>query len=178
MAEGLLGGLLGGDDEASEVEAPIEARAGADAFAAALAVDQIKHDPAVAKAVERLLDAQTAELEEQRALRLRHLENQSREGRLAIVCPITSRTTGYRFELPIDVEGVSGVIIADQARNLDWRARNPRVIAGAPKSVLPRRRANRRRTHRGHDLTRDAHSRDARRSFAERRGNLRGLPDV
>jgi mRNA interferase MazF len=55
---------------------------------------------------------------------------------LAIVCPITSRAKGYRFELPIDVDGISGVIIADQARNLDWRARNARVIAAAPESVL------------------------------------------
>ncbi len=89
MAEGLLGGLLGGEDEAPDVEAAGEARAGADAFAAALAADQAKHDPAVAKAAERflhkqsaLLDAQTAELEEQRALRLSHLKSQSREGKL------------------------------------------------------------------------------------------------
>jgi tetratricopeptide (TPR) repeat protein len=84
-----MGGLLGGEDEAPELEASSEARAGADAFAAALAADQAKHDPAVAKAAERfldkqslLLDAQTAELEEQRALRLRHLQHQSREGKL------------------------------------------------------------------------------------------------
>ena len=55
---------------------------------------------------------------------------------LAIVCPITSRAKGYRFELPIDIDGVSGVIIADQARNLDWRARNARSIGVAPESVL------------------------------------------
>ena len=89
MAEGLLGGLLGGEEEASEVEASSEARAGAEAFAAALAADQAKQDPAVAKAAERfldkqseLIDAQTAELQEQRALRLSHLHSQSREGRL------------------------------------------------------------------------------------------------
>ena len=89
MAEGLFGGLLGGEEEASEFEASSETRAGAEAFAAALAADQVKPDPAVAKAAERfldkqsvLLDAQTAELEEQRALRLSHLKSQSREGKL------------------------------------------------------------------------------------------------
>jgi len=89
LAEGLFGGLLGGEEEASEIEAANEARAGAEAFAATLAADQAKHDPAVAKAAERfldkqsvLLDAQTAELEEQRALRLSHLKSQSHEGKL------------------------------------------------------------------------------------------------
>jgi len=89
VAESLLGGLLGGEEETPEGEAPGEARAGADAFAAALAADHAKHDPAVARAAERfldkqgvLLDAQTAELQEQRALRLRHLQSQAREGRL------------------------------------------------------------------------------------------------
>jgi len=43
---------------------------------------------------------------------------------LAIVCPITSRAKGYPFEvampsgLPVD-----GVVLSDQAKNLDWRAR-------------------------------------------------------
>jgi mRNA interferase MazF len=55
---------------------------------------------------------------------------------LAMVCPITSRIKGYRFELPVDVDGISGVVIADQARSLDWRARNARLIAVAPESVL------------------------------------------
>ena len=44
MAEGLLGGLLGGEDEAAEAEAG-EGRVSAEAFAAALAEDQAKHDP-------------------------------------------------------------------------------------------------------------------------------------
>ena len=90
MAEGgLLGGLLGGEDEAPEPVAVGEARAGADAFAAALAADQAKHDPSVARAAEaflgeqsRLLIEQRQELSEQRALRLSHLRSQSQEGRL------------------------------------------------------------------------------------------------
>ncbi len=89
MAEGLLGGVLGGEEEASEVEASSEVRVAAEAFAAALAADWCKHDPAVAKAAERFLDkqsllltAQIAELEEQGALRLSHLKSQLREGKL------------------------------------------------------------------------------------------------
>ena len=88
MAEGLLGGVVGEGEESSEPAAG-EARIGADAFAAALAADHAKYDPAVARAARRflnkqalLIDAQTAELTEQRGLRLRHLHSQSREGNL------------------------------------------------------------------------------------------------
>jgi len=84
----VLGGLLGNEEEAVEAKAG-DARIEAGAFAAAVAADQAKYDPGVARAVEaflqkqiHLLEAQTAELEEQRALKLRHLQNQSREGRL------------------------------------------------------------------------------------------------
>ena len=81
MAEDLLGGLLGGEEEAAEAEDG-DARIEAGAFAAAVAADQAKYDPGVARAIERLLEAETAEIEEQRALRLRHLQHQSREGKL------------------------------------------------------------------------------------------------
>ena len=43
---------------------------------------------------------------------------------LVICCPITSRVKGYPFEVPVAVAGaVSGVILADQVKSLDWRAR-------------------------------------------------------
>jgi tetratricopeptide (TPR) repeat protein len=101
LAEDLLGGLLGGEPEGGEEEAA-ESRIAAEAFAAALAADHAKYDPGVARAAERfldkqarLLDAQTAELEEQRPLRLRHLQNQSREGKL--------RRAGQRIRLAMQV---------------------------------------------------------------------------
>ncbi|HEX4183752.1 MAG TPA: hypothetical protein VHY34_10905, partial [Caulobacteraceae bacterium] len=88
MAEGLLGGLLGGEDEAAEAQES-EGRISAEAFAAALAEEQAQHDPEVAQAAAQflrdqstLLKAQTAELQEQRALKLSHLKSQSREGKL------------------------------------------------------------------------------------------------
>ena len=40
MAEGVLGGLLGGDEDRQEGKADAELRGGADAFAVAVAVDQ------------------------------------------------------------------------------------------------------------------------------------------
>jgi tetratricopeptide (TPR) repeat protein len=103
VAEGGLGGLLGRDDEQDrDAEALAGDRSGAEAFAAALAADQAKHDPAVARAAEaflrkqgRLVDAQTEEILEQRALRLAHLRSQRREGRL--------RRVGQRIRIAMQV---------------------------------------------------------------------------
>jgi mRNA interferase MazF len=43
---------------------------------------------------------------------------------LALFCPITRRVKGYSFEVEIP-EGhpVIGVVLADQIKSLDWRAR-------------------------------------------------------
>ena len=48
---------------------------------------------------------------------------------LAILCPITSQAKGYPFE--VQVRGglpVEGVVLADQAKSLDWRARGAELI--------------------------------------------------
>ena len=43
---------------------------------------------------------------------------------LAIVCPITNKKKSYPFEVDIpDGSPVTGVILADQVKSLDWRAR-------------------------------------------------------
>ena len=88
MAEDVLEGLFGGENESAEPSAA-EARVSADAYAAALAADHAKYDPAVARSAKRFLDkqarlieAQTEELVEQRPHRLHHLKSQEREGRL------------------------------------------------------------------------------------------------
>jgi mRNA interferase MazF len=56
---------------------------------------------------------------------------------LALMCPITSRSKGYPFEvhLPADLS-VTGVILADQVKNLDWRARRATVAGTVPLSVV------------------------------------------
>ena len=85
MAEGLLGGILGNEDEKPEVEVP-EALAGADAFAAAIAAIASRQDPGVARKTEeflsdqsQLLKVQKQHLEDEHALRVAHLRNQLRE---------------------------------------------------------------------------------------------------
>ena len=61
----------------------------------------------------------------------------NRASSLALVCPVTSRVRGYPFEvvLPQGVD-VGGVVLADQLRSLDWRARRARFAGRAPAAVL------------------------------------------
>jgi mRNA interferase MazF len=54
----------------------------------------------------------------------------NRKTGLAIFCPITSRSKGYPFEVAVAADSpVSGVVLTDQLRDLDWRARNVKFIA-------------------------------------------------
>lgn len=57
----------------------------------------------------------------------------NRRSGLAIFCPVTSSAKGYPFEvaLPGDLL-VSGVILSDQVRSLDWRQRKAARICALP----------------------------------------------
>ena len=56
---------------------------------------------------------------------------------LALCCPITSRIKGYPFEVALSEESeVSGVILADQVKSLDWRARHARRLWNLPGETL------------------------------------------
>jgi mRNA interferase MazF len=52
---------------------------------------------------------------------------------LAVFCPVTTQVKGYPFEVMIP-EGlpVSGVVLADQVRTMDWRARQAEPICSLP----------------------------------------------
>ena len=54
---------------------------------------------------------------------------------LALLCPVTSQVKGYPFEvaLPGGLE-VSGVVLSDQIKSLDWRVRTAEFICELPKS--------------------------------------------
>lgn len=56
---------------------------------------------------------------------------------LVILCPITSQRKGYPFEviLPDDLP-VSGVVLADQVKSLDWTIRLVSLKCKAPWAVL------------------------------------------
>jgi mRNA interferase MazF len=56
---------------------------------------------------------------------------------LALFCPITSQVKGYPFEVtfPAGCE-TSGVVLADQVKSLDWRARRAKLLEHAPPDVI------------------------------------------
>ena len=46
---------------------------------------------------------------------------------LMLCCPVTTRVKGYPFEVPLRGDpGLAGVVLADQVKSLDWRARHAR----------------------------------------------------
>lgn len=52
---------------------------------------------------------------------------------LAILCPITNQIKGYPFEVLVPPGiSVTGAILADQVKNLDWRAREAELICSLP----------------------------------------------
>lgn len=52
---------------------------------------------------------------------------------LAILCPITSQVKGYPFEVEIPSGSkLAGVVLADQAKSLDWRFRKAEFICKLP----------------------------------------------
>lgn len=56
---------------------------------------------------------------------------------LALLCPITSQVKGYPFEVALPTGlPVSGVILSDQVKSLDWRARRMEVACRVPNAVV------------------------------------------
>ena len=56
---------------------------------------------------------------------------------LALVCPITSKVKGYPFEAALPKVGkVSGAILCDQIKSLDWRARRAKFIVKAEVGIV------------------------------------------
>ena len=70
------------------------------------------------------------------ALTVSHAEYNAKVG-LALFCPVTSQVEGYPFEVPVP-QGldVRGVVLSDQVKSLDWRARRATRIATIPPSAL------------------------------------------
>jgi mRNA interferase MazF len=61
----------------------------------------------------------------------------NRASSLALFCPITSRVKGYPFEVPLPPGlAVSGVVLADQVRSLDWKARSATLAGRAPDALI------------------------------------------
>ena len=48
---------------------------------------------------------------------------------LALFCPITTKQKGYPFEVKIETGKISGVVLSDQIKSLDWQQRGAEFIA-------------------------------------------------
>lgn len=56
---------------------------------------------------------------------------------LALFCPITSQVKGYPFEVALPaMPSIRGVVLADQVKNLDWRARKASRICRVSQDVV------------------------------------------
>ncbi|WP_407272650.1 type II toxin-antitoxin system PemK/MazF family toxin [Radiobacillus sp. PE A8.2] len=62
----------------------------------------------------------------------------------ALICPTTNQKKGYPFEVELSAAGVTvangspvtGVILVDQLKSMDWRARRIRVLGRAPDEII------------------------------------------
>ena len=56
---------------------------------------------------------------------------------LAIFCPVTSQIKGYPFEVLIPAGlPVTGAILSDQVKSLDWRARKAELMCALPARTI------------------------------------------
>ena len=56
---------------------------------------------------------------------------------LALLCPIASQAKGYPFEVPLPRGlAVTGVVLADQVKSLDWRARQSARLGAIPEELV------------------------------------------
>jgi len=55
---------------------------------------------------------------------------------LAIFCPITNKEKGYPFEVKIKTKKISGVILSDQVKSLDWKTRKAEFIINASENEI------------------------------------------
>ena len=61
----------------------------------------------------------------------------NRRSGLALVCPITTHVKGYPFEVALPpLLPLSGVILADHLKSVDWRARRAERASRVPTQVL------------------------------------------
>jgi mRNA interferase MazF len=61
----------------------------------------------------------------------------NRKSELALLCPVTSRVKKYPFEVALPPGlAVSGMVLADQVKSLDWAARRAEFIANPGKELL------------------------------------------
>ena len=57
--------------------------------------------------------------------------------RLGLFCPITRKTKGYPWEVTVGgTSAITGVILADQVKSLDWERRRVTFIDKSPSTLV------------------------------------------
>lgn len=54
---------------------------------------------------------------------------------LALMCPLTTKVKGYPFEVHVNGTDIQGVVLSDQIKSLDWKAREARFGEKASRAV-------------------------------------------
>jgi mRNA interferase MazF len=61
----------------------------------------------------------------------------NRKTGLCLACPVTNRAKGYPFEVPLPKGiGVTGVVLSDHVKSLDWAARRATLQARVTSEVV------------------------------------------
>lgn len=56
---------------------------------------------------------------------------------LMVCCPVTNQIKGYPFEVTLPIDSpITGVVLADQVKSLDWKARRADVVARVPNALI------------------------------------------
>lgn len=56
---------------------------------------------------------------------------------LVLLCPITSQVKGYPFEVSVpDGLKASGVVLSDQVKSMDWKARGASFLCSLPETTV------------------------------------------
>lgn len=55
---------------------------------------------------------------------------------LAVICPITTQVKGYPFEVLVNTGKITGAILADQVRSVDWKERKVSFVSKSTVSVI------------------------------------------
>jgi mRNA interferase MazF len=64
-------------------------------------------------------------------------EGYNRKVGLALVCPITTKSKGYPFEVPLPPGlKISGIVKSDQVKSFDWEARKAQFSCKVPATTL------------------------------------------
>ncbi len=56
--------------------------------------------------------------------------------KLALVCPITSKSKQYPYEVRLIGTKIGGVVLSDQVRSIDWMARKAEFAESVPSAVI------------------------------------------